>query len=1090
VKSFVESFASAPAVRGTLARLVPGASVQVGGAWGSAGALFVAALARGGEGILLVLVSDGEEADAFAADLETFGVSPLPFPARESAGAHLDAEAMRLRLAALDALAPGRGEAGARVVVAPLLALLQPVPDAAELRRSLLPLATGEPLDAGATMRRLVEAGFERLPLVGAPGEASLRGDILDLFPFASAAPVRIELLEDCIESIRTFDPETQRSVEVHERLAISLARDPSADGSGSFLPAGIPRPLTLVRVEPLRLRDREEALRFQDAAAADRFERLARSLEGAAVLSLQALPTSELDLDARPVQGLAVGFRSAGSSLREAVAREGRVVLLCANDAERRRFLDLLRDQGMDGEAPGESVSVEVGTLTAGFRLPSQRIAFVSHRELVGAPAIRRPRKLARALRTRAIESFFELKEGDLVVHAIHGVARFRGVQRVKRDPGEEDCLVLEFDGGTLLYLPSSRIDLVARYVGAGGPSPALDRLGGTGFSRRKEAVRKALVDLATELLEVQGLREVAEGIRYPIDDALQRDFEASFPYPDTEDQAAAGREIKGDMEALRPMDRLLCGDVGYGKTELAVRAAFKVVNAGKQVAVLVPTTVLAQQHYETFRERLADYPVEVDVLSRFRSDPEIAQVLAKAEAGAVDILIGTHRLLSQDVKFKDLGLVVIDEEQRFGVRHKERLKRLRATVDVLTLSATPIPRTLHMSLLGLRDISVLATAPVGRQDIETRVLYDDEPLPVREGILREINRGGQVFFLHNRVQSIDRFAADLGKLVPQARIAVGHGQMPEDELEDVMVRFVKGEVDVLVSTTIVESGLDIPRANTIFIDQAQRFGLSDLHQLRGRVGRWKHKAHCYLILPRHEPLIPAARARMKAITELHHLGAGFSIAMRDLEIRGSGNLLGSEQSGHIGAVGYDLYCRLLRVTVARLRGEPADDLEPGEEAVDLEAGVRAYVPDSYISEPRLRLEVLHEFDGIVDEPSRAQVEASLRDRFGPPPPEGSALLDLFLLKRLLRRIRVRSVHWQPDRYLIVYDDRARLEGALRSSFPDLRYIKPGLCHAMLPGRHTSPEAALARLKEALLRVGERPARKSAPGPARARRG
>ncbi len=1080
----------APAVGRALDRIRPGAEIEVGGAWGSAGALFLAALARRAQGTFLAVVSDPEEADAFAADLETFGATPLPFPARETGGAHPDAEAIRLRLAALDALTRAPAGSGARVVVAPLLALLQPVPDAAELRRSLLPLETGDLLDPDATMRRLVEAGFERTPLVGAPGEASLRGEILDLFPFASPAPVRVELLEDRIDSIRTFDPESQRSIDVHERLAVSLALEPSADDAGTPLPGVLPRPLALVRVEPLRLRDREEALRFQEPASGARFDRLKASLGDASHLSLQSLPTSDLDLDARPIQGLAIGIRTAAASLREASSRFGSVVLFCANEAERRRSLDLLRDQGLEGEADGGPVSVEVGTLTAGFRLPSERIAFVSHRELAGAPAIRRPRKLARALRTRAIGSFFDLKEGDLVVHAIHGVARFTGIQRVKREPGEEDCLVLEFEGGTLLYLPSSRIDLVARYVGAGGAAPPLDRLGGTGFSRRKEAVRTALVDMATELLEVQGMREVSEGIRYPSDDALQRDFEASFPYPDTDDQAAASREIKADMEATRPMDRLLCGDVGYGKTELAIRAAFKAVNAGKQVAVLVPTTVLGQQHYETFRERLADYPVEVEVVSRFRNDREIAQVLGRTEAGTVDVLIGTHRLLSSDVKFKDLGLLVVDEEQRFGVRHKERLKRLRATVDVLTLSATPIPRTLHMSLLGLRDISVLAIAPVGRQDIETKVLYDDEPLPDREGILHELNRGGQIFFLHNRVQTIDRFAADLAKLVPQARIGVGHGQMPEDELEEVMVRFVKGEVDVLVSTTIIESGLDIPRANTIFIDQAHRFGLSELHQLRGRVGRWKHKAYCYLILPRHEPLIPAARARMKAITELHHLGAGFSIAMRDLEIRGAGNLLGAEQSGHIGAVGYDLYCRLLRVTVARLRGEPTDELEPGEEAVDFEAGVRAYIPDSYVSEPRLRLEVLHEFDGIEDEPSRARVEASLRDRFGPPPPEVLALLDLFLLKRLLRRIRIRSVHWQPDRYLVVYDDRARLEGALHSAFPDLRYVQPRLCHAMLPPRHASPEAALARLKEALLELQETPARKSASRTARVTRG
>jgi transcription-repair coupling factor (superfamily II helicase) len=580
---------------------------------------------------------------------------------------------------------------------------------------------------------------------------------------------------------------------------------------------------------------------------------------------------------------------------------------------------------------------------------------------------------------------------------------------------------------------------------------------------------VRRALVDLASELLEVQALRQSSPGIAYASDDSLQRDFEASFPYPDTEDQAEACREIKEDMESPRPMDRLLCGDVGYGKTELAVRASFKAACSGKQAAVLVPTTVLAQQHYATFRERLADYPVVVEVVSRFRTDGEIRSILERAAKGEVDVLIGTHRLLSGDVAFKDLGLVVIDEEQRFGVRHKERFKRLRATVDVLTLTATPIPRTLHMSLVGIRDISSLTTPPVGRQDIETAIHYEDDEAAVRDAILRERNRGGQVFFLHNRVRTIERVAKRLRALVPGVRIAVAHGQMPEDDLEEVMVRFVSGEIDVLVSTTIVESGLDIPRANTILVHDAHTFGLSELHQLRGRVGRWVHRAYCILLLPRGESLNAKARARLRSIAELRHLGAGFAIAMRDLEIRGAGNLLGAEQSGHIGAVGYDLYCRLLRATVAKLRGESTEGLEPEDEAVDLSAGIRAFVPDAYVPDGRVRLELLHEFDAIVDLPSRERMEASLRDRFGPPPPEVHALLDLFLMKRALRRIGIRRASFVGDRYVVEYEDRARLEGALRSAFPDMRFVRPGLCHLVLPPRERAPDAALARLRETL---------------------
>jgi transcription-repair coupling factor (superfamily II helicase) len=605
-----------------------------------------------------------------------------------------------------------------------------------------------------------------------------------------------------------------------------------------------------------------------------------------------------------------------------------------------------------------------------------------------------------------RPIESLLDLAEGDYVVHVMHGIARFEGLKTLARDGKNEEYLTLRFADAAVLHVPSGSINLVQKYIGARGKRPPLSKLGGSAWARQKARAAVAVTDLAAQLLRIQAMRQASEGIVYPAATDWQRQFEDEFIYTETEDQIATMRQIDDDMVRPRPMDRLLCGDVGYGKTELAMRAAFKVAEAGKQVAVLVPTTVLAAQHWRTFRERMADYPFTIEQLSRFRTGSEQDDVVARLAAGQVDVVIGTHRLLSKDVRFADLGLVVIDEEQRFGVEHKERLKNLRASVEVLTMTATPIPRTLHMALLGLRDISSLATPPMDRRAIHTEVReYDDEL--VRQVLYRELNRQGQVFFVHNRVMDIESVADRVKRLAPEARVAIGHGQMPHAELEDVMLRLVNQEIDVLVCTTIIESGLDIPTANTMIVHEADRFGLAELHQLRGRVGRYKHRAYCYLLLPERRTLTSVAAKRLKAIEEFSDLGAGFAIAMRDLEIRGAGNILGSEQSGHIAAVGYELYCQLLEEAVRQAKGEPA----PPRRDTHVELGVDSFIPKEYVPSDRQRMEVYRRLARCAGAADMEQLATDLADAYGPVPPEAQTLLDLAEVRVRAAQFGIQSI-------------------------------------------------------------------------------
>ena len=747
-------------------------------------------------------------------------------------------------------------------------------------------------------------------------------------------------------------------------------------------------------------------------------------------------------------------------------------VHVFCNNDGERQRFEEIWTE--LVGQAsrlsPSENElkpakrdrrdacpTLHLGSLARGFICDEAKLVVITDAEIFGRYKIQRPRRQksshAQAARSALDIDFTDLEESDLVVHLQHGIGRYLGLKNlpmtsanrqsaIGNRQSETECLVIEYapSGDAVeppkLYVPVSEAHLVSKYVGAGKASPPLNTLGGTRWAKAKEQTEKAVRDIAAEMLRIQAVRETQPGHACKPDTQWQREFESAFIYEETRDQITAIAETKADQERAKPMDRLICGDVGFGKTEVAIRAAFKTVMDGKQVAILVPTTVLAQQHFNNFRERMADYPIRVELLSRFRTKREQAVVVKDLAAGAVDIVIGTHRIVQEDMAFKDLGLVVIDEEQRFGVLHKEKFKRLRTMVDVLTLSATPIPRTLYLALTGARDMSTIQTPPHDRLPVETIATQYDERL-IRDAIQRELARGGQVFFLHNRVATIDTMLAKLKSLVPSARILIGHGQMHADDLEEVMTAFVNGEADVLLSTTIIESGLDIPNANTIIIDRADRFGLSDLYQLRGRVGRYKHQAYAYLLLPRHASLLTDVRKRISAMKQYSTLGSGFKIAMRDLEIRGAGNLLGAEQSGHITAVGFELYCQLLKQSVGALKGEKVkprvevrvalDFLEMGEVmrdacSVNSESRIthHASLPHNYVTEPQHRIEIYRKLAQATDKSALDALQKELRDRFGPLPPPVELLLAVGELKILASEKAVTVIEVEEDKLKI----------------------------------------------------------------------
>ncbi|MBM4029067.1 MAG: transcription-repair coupling factor, partial [Planctomycetes bacterium] len=706
-----------------------------------------------------------------------------------------------------------------------------------------------------------------------------------------------------------------------------------------------------------------------------------------------------------RKATSLWAGHKAALEELIQRTKEGRKVFLYCESPAEVQRVTEIVKE--IAGEVP-RHFQLPLGYVHQGFVVESLNTIIVSHHELFGQYALRRRERPARA--TAPVDSLADLQPGEYVVHASYGIGKFLGTETLEEKGGKAEYLTIEYADNVKVQVAVQNIALVQKYIGTSPKRPTLSKVGSKRWQKQKEKVAQSVRDLAAELLEVQAQRQAIGGIAYDEDSNWQIEFEESFPYQETPDQINAVREIKADMQEPIAMDRLLCGDVGYGKTELAMRAAFKAVESGRQVAVLVPTTVLSVQHGRTFAERFADFPVTVEVLNRFRTGKQARDILERARAGHVDILIGTHRLLSGDVAFKDLGLLIIDEEQRFGVEHKERLKKMRVNVDILTMTATPIPRTLHMALLGLRDISSLATAPLDRRSIVTQVTAYNQDM-IRKAIYRELNRQGQVFFLHNRVQSIEKKAWEIQQLAKDARIGIAHGQMSKRELEDAMIKFVLGRIDVLVCTTIIESGLDIPNANTIFINDADRFGLAELHQLRGRVGRYKHRAYAYMLLPNSRPISPIAAKRLKAIEEYSHLGAGFRIALRDLEIRGAGNILGPEQSGHIQMVGYQMYCEMLANAVHEMKHEKVEPLP----TTTIDLGAPTYIPKNYIPIDRHRMDAYRKIAVARTPADLQQIEAELTDVYGPLPEEVKLLLDMGELRIAASKHDIRSIAVQP---------------------------------------------------------------------------
>jgi transcription-repair coupling factor (superfamily II helicase) len=1116
-----------PEFRRLVAQLEQGeAPPELHGVSGSGKPYLLAALGTALGRTLLVVVQDEARARDVAEMLRALTGRPeqvLLFPDRDALPYERmieNAETMQLRMGTLARLATGSPpgtalqappstsvppgtaalQASAPIIVASARALTQPIIPPDELRGMLVELRVGEEMDLELLLEQCYHLGYEPVAEVEEPGQMTHRGGIVDIFPPTLVRPVRIEFFGDEIESIRTFDPQTQRSLNPIESVLLAPSREalpqrgPEAAAELERLPIDtlhhdaadrwardldalrsqqsfddlvfylpyLHRPATLLEYLPpdgvlvLDMPDRLEAVALRLAEQAEEvrasleregenppglrpafvgWERLWPQLEArrhlrfASFLADESLSLASTEAGGTggssrvPPPSLAANGRALTPDLhaansyggrlrafvietRKAMRERQRVVVVTG---QARRLCEVFGDEAQFGadavqvspvihlpEAPEPGVLVIVqGHLAEGWQSRSLALTVFTDTEVFGWS---KRREAVRRKPVTPATFLAEVHPGDFVVHQDHGIGRFEGLVKLNSTGVEREYLLIQYAGTDRLYIPTDQLDRVTKFIGMGDVTPALSKLGSTEWARAKQQVKESVQNIASDLLRLYSVREATEGHAFPPDSEQPwlQELEEAFPYEETADQARAIDEVKADMQRPRPMDRLVCGDVGYGKTEVALRAAFKAVLDQRQVAVLAPTTVLALQHFNTFSERLRAYPIRVELLSRFRSEKEQKQVLEDLALGRVDILIGTHRLLQKDVVFNNLGLLIIDEEQRFGVVHKERLKQLRMEIDVLTLTATPIPRTLHMALVNVRDMSVIETPPQERLPIRTSIREWDDAL-IREAILREVDRGGQVFFVHNRVQGIQVIAQRLQRLVPEATFAVAHGQMAEDQLEHVMLAFSGGEYNVLVCTTIIENGLDIPNANTIIINNAANFGLAQLYQLRGRVGRGSHQAYAYLLFNKDTKLTPIAERRLRAIYEATELGAGFRIAMKDLEIRGAGNLLGPEQSGFMNAVGFDLYGRLLAEAIQELQGKKAEAPVP---VVTIDLPVDAYIPDEYINDRALKMNFYQRLANLTTPEQVEAMQAELHDRFGPLLPPVENLLKLIALK------------------------------------------------------------------------------------------
>lgn len=1027
----------------------PTRPIDLVGPWGAAKTL-IAVQAAEAMGASLLIISQGRiEAEGIQDDLGTFageGLTAL-LPAWEvlptdRMGPADDVVAERMDT--LKRLAAGMDRGKPMRAVVSIRALLQRVVGRAELASQNTRLEVGTEYDLEELLERLIAMGYRRELMVEQRGEMSLRGGLLDIFPISAELPYRIEFFGDEVESIRRFEPETQRSVDRVDHVDIlpRSERQMLKAGVDGAQPLGVltdyfPKNTLVVIDEPIAVDQEARNLDGQFAGnpycipyndirmALAQFPQLA-----IAQIAHDRLPGSlRMEESVHAVTGWTGNLAGFWEQLRQWQEEDYGVILICNNTGERNRLIELLEEQGYHLGKEASRLRVELGRLHAGFASHADRLAILSEREIFGRHYVRRTRRRFEV--GSGITSFGDLKAGDYIVHVVHGIGRYEGMRRFPGQAG--DFMAVRYAGGDMLYVPVTQIDRIQKYEAGEDARPKIDRLGGSTWAKTRGKVKRAVKDMTEELLKLYAARESLQGHAYSPDTPWQREFEDSFEYEETPDQDRAIADAKADMQGTKPMDRLICGDVGFGKTEVALRAAFKAVMDAKQVAVLVPTTILAQQHFTTFSERMADYPVKIAMLSRFRTAKEQKADIERIRTGEIDIVVGTHRLVGKDIQFKDLGLVIIDEEQRFGVAHKEKLKQLRAHVDVLTMSATPIPRTLHLSLMGIRDMSVINTAPNDRLPIHTCIESFDEDL-IREAIRRELAREGQIFFLHNRIKTIYAMCDLIQKLVPEAKLTVAHGQMPEHELEEVMSSFIRHEVDILLCTSIIGSGLDIPNANTIIVDRADRFGLAELYQVRGRVGRYKHRAFAYLLVPGDRVPTEDAQKRLKALEEFSALGAGFRIAMRDLEIRGCGNILGGEQHGNIASVGYETYYQLIQEAVAELRGDPVIHrvLPPFEIAID------AYIPEDYVPSEAQKMTLYRRIAGILTVEGADEMLDELKDRFGRAPAPVVRLVDVMRVRARAADAGATAISAAKDKVAVTFGSSSRFNRRLASALKE----------------------------------------------------
>lgn len=1118
------------------------ARLAFGGLWGSSKAYMAALIRRQVAAPCLIITPSQKRAEELFEDLRFFQrVGLLPVAPEQI---HLYSqwnvapyehesphrEIVSERLTVLDKLTERQNI----LIVAPVEAVMHKTLPRKALSAFTLYIGAGEALSREGLAAQLVDTGYKHAPLVENRGEFSMRGGILDVFPAFGEHPLRIEFFGDEVESLRAFDPTTQRSTEklemitvlpgrelvISEKTAAAAKRNIDArvaeigaslsslkalmnhieekiffpgiewyaayfhDGLESLFdylapetlmlldePAdiadisrkfdafiqkeyrqteekGYPLPapesifLTPDALQEAFARHRQIALQLLNVGAeqANTFDISTKSLEWTGTFTPNADDAEDKD------RHVGVIARRIGEWIED----HYRVVIASYTEFQAKRLWEILRDHNVAARVATDSVILRDepeavvinGMLNCGFLLPDERLIFLNEDEFLGKQTTRRRHIQPKAIKPQM--TLGELEINDYVVHIDHGIGIYLGLKKLTVQQVSMECLHLEYSGGDKLYVPVDRLDLVQKYKGADQRRPKIDKLGGTSWARVKERVKASVEKMAQELLDTYAARQALPGMIFNADEHLYREFEASFEYEETPDQEKAIEDVIRDMSSTKPMDRLICGDVGYGKTEVAMRAAFRAVLNGKQTAVLVPTTLLAEQHYKTFSKRFAPFPVNVGVLNRFQTKKEQQEIVAGVKDGSVDIVIGTHRLLQKDIAFKDLGLVIIDEEQRFGVTHKEKIRQYRTLVDVLTLTATPIPRTLHMSLTGVRDLSIIESPPEGRLAVRTYVMKFGDDV-IYEAITRELDRGGQVFFVHNEIETIHGVALRVTRLLPHIRVAVAHGQMKDDELEEIMIKFINKQVDVLISTTIVESGIDIPSVNTMIINRADKFGLSQLYQLRGRIGRAKERAYAYLLVPTEELLTADAKKRLRVIQELSELGSGFKLAAHDLEIRGAGSLLGAEQTGHIAALGFDMYCQVIEQTVRELRGQPSEE----EFYPQIDMRVSAFFPEDYIPDVHQRLEVYKRLMSAEDFAAILDVEDEIADRYGKLPDAAQSLVALAELKAMATALRVQQIQAFEGSVKLVFDANApikaeRIQWLVKGSNKTIRYLPP----------------------------------------------